>query len=128
METASELAKKYGLEQYLDRPADLNEAIFRLLLLQETMQMDQARKMKVGASRISVQRVVQGSFIAASSGDKLFRYAVETALKNGTFTVAVFQRKRFAGALRSFGVPEEKINEYCDSVVLDDNTSCIDRE
>jgi hypothetical protein len=48
METAAEFAKKYGLEQYLDKPDDLNDAIFNLMLLQETVQLEQARKMKIG--------------------------------------------------------------------------------
>jgi hypothetical protein len=128
METAAELAKKYGLEQYLDKPAELNDAIFNLMLLQETIQAEQARKMKVGAATVTVKRSANGIFMAACSGDRTYRYAVETALKAGTTVVAVFQRKRFIGVLRSMGAPEDKIAEFCDSVVIDDNTLCFDEE
>jgi hypothetical protein len=128
METAAELAKKYGLEHYLDQPAELNDAIFNLMLLQETIQVEQARKMKVGAAIVTAKRSANGIFTAACSGDKAYRYAAETALKAGTTVVAVFQRKRFVGVLRSMGVPEDKISEFCDSVVIDDNTLCFDEE
>ncbi len=128
METALELAKKYGLEHYLDKPAELNDAIFNLMLLQETIQIEQARKMKVGAVTITAKRSAHGMFIAACSGDKTYRYAAETAIKAETTVVAVFQRKRFVGVLRSMGVPEDKIAEFCDSVVIDDNTLCFDQE
>ena len=128
MGTAAELAKKYGLEKYLDKPGDLNDAIFNLMLLQETVQLEQARKMKDGATAVSVKRSAQGSFIAACTGDKAYRYAVETALKAGTTVIAVFQRRRFIGVLRSMGVPEGKITEFCDSVVIDDTTLCFDKE
>ncbi len=128
METAAELAKKYGLERYLDKPAELNDAIFHLMLLQETIQFEQARKMKVGAAAITAKRSAHGTFIAACSGDKTYRYPVETALKSGTTVIAVFQRRRFISVLRSMGVPEDKIAEFCDSLVIDDNTLCFDEE
>ncbi len=128
MEAAAELAKKYGLERYLDKPAELNDAIFHLMLLQETTQLEQARKMKVGATAITAKRSAHGAFFAACSGDKTYRYPVETALKAGTTVIAVFQRRRFIGVLRSMGVPEDKITEFCDSVVIDDNTLCFDEE
>lgn len=128
METAAELAKKFGLERYLDKPVELNDAIFNLMLLQETNQLEQARKMKVGATAIAARRSAHGTFIVSCSGDKTYRYAVETALKAGTSVIAVFQRRRFIGVLRSMGVPEDKIAEFCDSVVIDDNTLCFDEE
>jgi len=128
METAAELAKKYGLERYLDKPAELNDAIFNLMLLQETAQLEQAQKMKVGAVAIAAKRSAHGTFFAACSGDKTYRYAAETALKAGTTVLAVFQRRRFIGVLRSMGVPEDKIAEFCDSIVIDDNTLCFDEE
>ena len=128
METAAELAKKFGLERYLDKPVELNDAIFNLMLLQETSQLEQARKMKVGAAVITAKRSAHGTFIVSCSGDKTYRYAVETALKAGTTVIAVFQRRRFIGVLRSTGVPEDKIAEFCDSVVIDDNTLCFDEE
>ncbi len=128
METAAELAKKYGLEQYLDRPDELNDVIFNLMLLQETLQLEQARRMKVGAAAISVRRAAHGKFVAACSGDKKYRYAVETALKAATTVLPVLQRKRFVRTLKSMGVPEEKITEYCDSMMISDDTLCLDQE
>jgi hypothetical protein len=128
METAAELAKKYGLERYLVKPAELNDAILHLMLLQETIQLEQARKMKVGAVTITAKRSAAGAFFAACTGDKTYRYAAETALKAGATVIAVFQRKRFTGVLRSMGVPEDKIEEFCNSVVIDDNTLCFDEE
>ncbi len=124
MENAAALAKKYGLESYLERPAELNAAILNLLLLQETMQLEQAGKMKIDATTISVRRDVHGKFVAASRGDKAYRYAVETALEAATFTVAVFQRDRFVRILQNMGVPEDKIAAFCDSVTIDDDTHC----
>ena len=128
METAAELAKKYGLERYLDQPVELNDAIFNLMLLQETSQLEQTRKMKVGAAAITTKRSAHGTFIVACSGDKTYRYPVETALKAGTTVIAVFQRRRFVGVLRSMGVPEDKMAVFCDSIVIDDNTLCFDEE
>ena len=128
METAAEVAKKYGLEQYLDKPAELNDAIFHLLLLQETTQFEQARKTKVGAAAIAAKQSAYGTFFVTCSGDKTYRYAAETALKAGTTVIAVFQRRRFIGILRSMKVPEDKIVEFCDNVVIDDNTFCFDEE
>jgi hypothetical protein len=128
METAAELAKKYGWERYLDKPAELNDAILHLMLLQETVQFERSRMMNVGAAAITAKRSAAGAFIVACSGDKAYRYAAETALKAGTTVIAVFQRKRFAGVLRSMGVPEDKIAEFCDTVVIDDNTLCFDEE
>ncbi len=131
MENAIDLAKKYGLEHYLDKPAELNDAIFRLLLLQETIQIEQSRNLafrKSNAETISTKRTVHGAFVAACTGDRTYRYAVDTALKAGTAILAVFQRGRFINVLRSMGVPEEKIAEYVDSIIIDDNTHCIDQE
>jgi hypothetical protein len=128
METAAELAKKFGLERYLDKPDELNDAIFHLMLLQETIQFERSRMMNVGAVAITAKRSAAGAFVAACSGDKSYRYPVETALKAGTTVVAVFQRRRFISVLRSMGVPEDKIAEFCDNVVIDDNTLCFDEE
>jgi len=128
METAVELAKKLDLEYYLDKPSELNDAIFNLMLLQETLQMEQARKMKVNARTISIKRTALGKFVATCTGDGTYRYAVETALKAGTAIIPVFQRSRFVKMLRSMGVPEDRIAEYCDSVTVDDDTHCMDRE
>jgi hypothetical protein len=131
METAADLAKKYGLEQYLDKPAELNDAIFNLMLLQETIQLEQARKKKrdgPDAAAISTKRIAHGKFVAACSGDGNYRYAVETALKAGTTIIALFQRGRFVRMLRSMGVPEDKIAEFCDTVTISDDTHCIDQE
>ncbi len=131
MYTSAALAKKFGLEQYLDRSAELNDAIFKLLLLQETIQLEKFRKKNreaPGAAPVTVRRVAYGKFIAACSGDPKYRYAVETALKASTDTVAVFQRSRFAGVLRSMGIPEDKIAEFCETVTIDDDTHCMDQD
>ncbi len=128
METAAELAKRLGLEQYLDKPAELNNAIFNLMLLQETLQMEQSRRMKVNARPISIKRRAHGKFIAACAGDPTYRYAVETALKAGTAVIPVFHRSRFITMLRSMGIPEDRIAQYCDTITVDDDTLCIDRE
>lgn len=131
MHTASGLAKKHGLEKYLDRPQELNELIFDLLLLQETLQLGHARRTKRDHPRavvITVKRSAYGKFIAACSGDETYRYAVETALKASTEVLSVFQRSRFTHLLRSMGVPDAKVEEYADTLVLDDDTHCADRE
>ncbi len=131
METASLFAKRHGLEDYLEKPAELNELIFRLLVLQETMQAEQARKLggvPSAAPLISARRTVHGKFTAACRGDKTYRYAVETALRSATTVSPLFQRGRFVKALRSMGVPEERIAEYAGSIVLSDDTLCIDPE
>lgn len=131
MYTADGLAKKYGFEQYLDRPAELNEAIFNLMLLQETIQLEQARKKKreePGSAPIILRRTVYGKFIAACSGDQRFRYAVETAFKASTDSLAVFHRGRFVRALRGMGISEDKINEFCRTIIIEDDTHCIDQE
>ncbi len=128
METAADLAKKYGLEYYLNRPAELNDVIFHLLLLQETIQLEQAGRLKVGAAAISLKRAVQGKFVVACSGDRTYRYAVETALKAGTTVIPMLQQKRFVQTLRSMGVPDDKIADYCDSIMISDDTHCLDQE
>ncbi len=128
METAVELAKRLDLEYYRDKPVELNEAIFNLMLLQETLQMEQARRMKVNAGTISIKRGVHGKFVAACAGDRTYRYAVETALKAATAVIPVFQRSRFVSLLRSMGIPEDRIGQYCDSILVDDDTLCSDRE
>lgn len=128
MESSESLAKRHGLEHYLQKPAELNDEIFTLLLLQETMQLERTRTMKKNAVNISVRRPVTGKFIATCSGKEKYRYAVETALKASTFTVAVFQRSLFISMLRNMGIPEESISDFCDSIVLDDDTHCIDPE
>jgi hypothetical protein len=128
MESSENLAKRQGLEHYLDKPAALNDTIFNLLLLQETIQLEQARKMKVNAVHISVRRPVTGKFTASCSGQGKYRYAVEMALKASTSTVAVFQRSLFTGMLRNMGIPEDSISEFCDSMALDDDTHCTDQD
>lgn len=131
VETANDLAKKYGLEQYLGRPDALNEAIFNLMLLQETMQLEQAQRLKVSGVKsgtMSTRRTVHGAFIAGCTGDTQYRYAVETALKAGTTVMAVFHRSGFVRMLRSMGVPESAILQYCDSVIISDDTHCGDLE
>ncbi len=128
METAAELAKRLGLEQYLDKPGDLNDTIFNLMLLQETLQMEQARRMKVNAKTISIKRSAHGKFIIACAGDPAYRYAVETALKAGTAVIPVFHRSRFIKMLCSMGIPEHRIEQYSDSITIDDDTLCIDQE
>ncbi len=131
METASYFAKKHGLEAYLEKPAELNELIFKLLVLEETLQTEQARTREGDgpeATTISVRRSVQGRFTAACAGDVAYRYAVETALRSATTIVPLFQRGRFVKALESMGVPDERIAEYCGSIVLSDDTLCVDPE
>jgi len=131
METAAGLAKRCGLEHYLDKPAELNEAIFNLLLLQETLQMEQAqrkRRDEPGAAAVSIVRTAQGTFMAATAGDGRYRYAVETALRSSATVIAVFQRARFISMLRSMGIPEDAIAGYCDGVRISDDTACVDRE
>ncbi len=128
METAVELAKRLDLEYYLDKPDELNDAIFNLMLLQETLQMEQARRMKINARTISIKRNAHGKFIIACAGDPTYRYAVETALKAGTAVIPVFQRGRFIKMLRSMGIPENRIAQYSDSITVDDDTLCIDQE
>ncbi len=128
MESSESLAKKHGLGHYLQKPAELNDAIFNLLLLQETIQLERSRMMKINAVNISVRRPVTGKFIATCSGQEKYRYAVETALKASTFTVAVFQRSLFINMLRNMGIPEDAISDFCESIALDDDTHCIDQE
>lgn len=131
METAAFFAKKHGLEAYLEKPAELNELIFKLLVLQESLQAEQARKsVSAGAAAplISVRRNVHGKFTAACAGDVAYRYAVETALRSATTVSPLFQRGRFVRALRSMGVPEDRIAGYCGSIVLSDDTLCVDPE
>ncbi len=131
MHTAAGLAKKLGLESYLDKPRELNEMIFNLMLLQETIQLEHARKSKrerPDAAVTTVKKSAYGKFIAGCSGDKQYRYAVETALKASTEVIAVFQRKRFVKLLASMGVPQDKIEECADSVALDDDTHALDQE
>ncbi len=128
METSKSLARRKGLEHYLDKPAEMNDKILDLLLLQETMQLEQRLKMKASAVDISIKRQVIGRFIAACSGQGKYRYAVEMALQASTFTVAVFQRSLFISVLRNMGIPEDSISEFCNSLVLDDDTHCIDQE
>lgn len=129
METASYFAKKHGLEQYLERPAELNEMILKLMVLQETMQNESARaRRQAGDAAIAVSRKVTGKFTAACGGDRTYQYAVETALRSATATVPVFQQGRFEGMLRTMGVPNDRISGYSASVVLSDDTHCIDPE
>ncbi len=124
MENAAALAKKFGLESYLGRPAELNAAILNLMLLQETLQLEQTGIMKVNASTISIKRHVHGKFIATCRGDRTYRYAVETALEAATFTVPIFQRSRFISVLQKMGVPDEQIETYCNNLTIDDDTHC----
>jgi hypothetical protein len=131
METAACFARKHGLEQYLDKPAELNETILRLLVLQEALHGEQARKAagaRPGDAAIAVRRKAIGAFTVRCSGDQAYRYAVETALKGSTATVALFQRGRFFTLLRQLGVPDERISAFCKSIIVDDNTHCFDPE
>lgn len=131
MYTSSALAKKYGLETYLEKPAELNSAIFNLMLLQETIQLEKSRKKKAqeaDSNFITVRRIAYGKFTVSCSGDERYRYAVETAVKASTDTISVFQRSRFVRGLKSMGVPEDKVNEFCETITLDDDTHCIDQE
>ena len=131
MESAAELARKNGLEKYLDKPAELNDAIFNLMLLQETIQLEQGQRLKFrdgGTETITCKRSVHGKFIAGCTGDKQYRYAVETALRASTAIVAVFQRGLFVSMLKRIGVPEERIGQYCGSIIISDDTHCSDMD
>lgn len=115
----------------MDNPAELNEAILKMMLLQETIQIENAGKKKRSepqSSMITIKRTGSGKFVAGCFGDQKFRYAVETALKASTSLLAVFQRGRFINILKSMGVPEDRIQEYCQSITIDDDTYCIDQE
>jgi hypothetical protein len=131
METAAYFARKHGLEEYLDRPSQLNEMILKVLVLQEAMQREQARKAAAnpsGRNAFTVRRKTIGSFTARCTGDPAYGYAAETALKGSTATVPLFQRGRFVALLRQMGVPEQAIEELCSTVVLEDDTHCFDPE
>jgi hypothetical protein len=131
METASSFAKKHGLERYLEKPAELNEMILKLMVLQEAMQGERSGKIQdnpAGSGIIAVRRAATGKFTARCSGDLTYRYAVETALKGSTATVALFQQGRFTALLRQMGVPEERIAEFCFGITIDDDTHCWDQE
>ncbi len=129
MYTSAALAKKLGLEHYLDKPAELNRAIFDLMLLQETIQLEQARKARrdqPDSEAISIRRIAMGKFTAGAMGDVRFRYAIETALKASTDLLAVFQRARFVTMLRNIGMADDIIDALCATVSIDDDTHCID--
>ena len=131
METASYFAKKHGLERYLEAPAELNDMIFKLLVLQETLQAEQARMRGPAVApdaAISVRRSTAGKFSAACVADSRYRYAVESALRSATTVVPVFRWNVFTGTLRSLGIPEEIISRCLESVLLSDDTLCIDPE
>ncbi len=131
MYTSTALAKKYGMEQYLDRPAELNQMIFNLMLLQETIQLERARKKmrdRSAKGTIAVKRIASGKFVTACVGDEKYRYAVETAFKASSEILAVIQRTRFIRVMQSMGVPQKKIEEFCDSITIEDDTHCIDQE
>ncbi len=131
MYTAAALAKKYGFEHFLDKPDELNRTIFNLMLLQETIQMEQTREKRrnsTGDETISVRRIATGKFVVGAMGDGRYRYAVETCLKASTDVLAVFQRARFITMLRKVGVPEDIISTLCDSISIDDDTHCMDPE
>jgi len=129
MHTSAALAKKLGLEHYLDKPAELNRVIFNLMLLQETIQLEQVREKSrdcADSETISIRRIATGKFTARAVGDARFRYAVETALKASTDILAVFQRARFVNMLRNLGMPNDIIDPLCDTVSIDDDTHCVD--
>ncbi|MDA8099306.1 MAG: hypothetical protein M0042_06740 [Nitrospiraceae bacterium] len=126
METASYFAKKHGLEHYHDHPEELNETIIKLLVLQEALQQE-SRRMATGDT-ISVSRSAAGRFAIACRGEAAYRYAVETAFRGATALVPLFQQNRFRHLLEKMGVPGERIDEYCATVVISDDTQCIDPE
>ena len=129
MYTSAALAKKLGLEHYLDKPADLNRAIFNLMLLQETIQLEQAREKRrdlPASETISIRKIATGKFTAGAMGDTRLRYAIETALKASTDILAVFHRARFVNMLGNIGIPDTIIDTLCESVSIDDDTHCID--
>ncbi len=131
MESASVFAKKHGLEQYLEKPDELNEMILKLLVIQEAMQAESertARAKEPGQQPISIRRAAGGKFTVQCRGEGAYRYAVSTALQGSTALVPLFQRRRFTSLLRKMGVPEDRIDEYCSSVTLHDDTVCIDQD
>jgi len=131
MESASVFAQKHGLDQYLEDPGALNDMILKLLILQESMQADAARKARTQETdrqEISVRRSAGGKFVASCSGQRTYAYAVATALQGSTALVPLFQRGRFLSLLRRMGVPEDRIAEYCATIALHDDTVCIDQE
>jgi hypothetical protein len=131
METAADLAKQHGMEKYLDKPAELNDAIFNLMLLQETVKIEQAQRLKIrntDIETITSKRSVYGKFIAGCAGDKQYRYALETALRASTAIVAVFQRGLFISMLKRMGIPEDRIGQYCGSIIISDDTHCSDMD
>jgi hypothetical protein len=131
METAAYFARKHGLERYLDDPAGLNEMILKLMVLQETIQVERDRRTPQGLPEngsLVVRRKAIGSFTARCSCDPAYRYAVETALKGSTATTALFQRGRFVALLRQMGLPERQIEGACANIVIDDDTHCFDPE
>ncbi len=129
--TSTSFAKKHNLEQYLEKPDELNEMIVKLLVLQEAMQAEADRKARAkepGKQAISIRRSAGGKFTAQCYGEETYRDAVTTALQGSTTLVPLFQRRRFADLLRKMGVPEDRIVEYCSTVTLHDDTVCIDPE
>jgi hypothetical protein len=131
METASVFARKHGLERFLDDPGLLNDMILRLLVLQELMQNEAARRRPHDGGEgdiIAVRRAAGGAFTALCAGDAAYRYAVVTALRAATATVPLFQRGRFRDLLREMGVPDGAIGGYCSTIQISDDTHCIDPE
>jgi hypothetical protein len=53
---------------------------------------------------------------------------VETALRASTAIVAVFQRRLFISMLNRMGVPEDRIADYCDSIIISDDSHCSDMD
>ncbi|HTG02270.1 MAG TPA: hypothetical protein VK654_16940 [Nitrospirota bacterium] len=128
MESSKELARRFGLERYLYEPDALNEMIFKLMMLQETIQMEAAQKVKLHAKNVIVKRSVHGKYVAHCRGDGKYRYAVETALRASTTVIPVFQRSRFVRMLCDMGLSDGIRAEYCDTLVIDDDTHCFDPE
>jgi hypothetical protein len=128
MESSLDFARKHGLERFLEKPDELNTMIFKLILLQDTIQLEETQKTKANAQTISVKRSAHGKFVALCRGDVQYRYAVETALRASTSVIAVFQRGRFVQMLHSMGLPEGAVRELCGSVFVDDDTHCADPE
>jgi len=60
--------RKHGLEKYLDKPAELNDAnLYLMHAAKETIQIEQAQRLKIhgsGTETIMSKRSVHGKFIA----------------------------------------------------------------
>jgi hypothetical protein len=126
-------AKEHELEHFLDKPAELNRLILKLIRFEHDMQFAQQRHKYDENNKTeelaydSVSKYAQGKFTFYFTGKKEYADIAKKALNHSVDIHALLNYDEYVGLMRQYKVPENEIMPYLDLFHIIDDSYASER-